>query len=382
MQTKKKIFLFPLLLMGAILFFTTGCEEDDTVLPNISGVTVSESESGGLEISWDAIENAESYSVYVAESESGPFELEELLSDYEIRNYYEYTDGTPGETYYFRVTWYDGDQKSSEEEAEIVSAVYPVSLLSDLTLETTTDLPDNNLFTDNSLEWSVNTDDEDYDAIDGFKIGFKREGRAEFSDIGTSFGDGIANWYTFTESDDDRLSRSGDTYTFDVNLYATYDDDDGQSWQSDDRTIDYKVIAVDENGDELKTISGSKKLELFDIIRKVEAERDGDDVIVRFTGSTLATHFELEVDMHEGDWIWDDTGTNKLVLSKSDSYIEEIDEGDWDDEPDYKTPYMYQVTINDVPSQGNVFDQHTFTVTPGKSNSDSFNAGSNSDDCS
>ena len=222
--------------MGAILFFTTGCEDDDIALPNISGLTVSESESGNLLICWDAMENAESYSVYVAESESGPFELEKLLSDYEIRNYYEYTDGTPGETYYIRVIWYDGDQKSSKEEAEIVSGVYPVSLLSDISLETTTDLPNNYAFTDNSLEWSVNPQDEDYAEIDGFKIGFKREGRADFSGIGMSVGSDGEGWEVFTEDDDD-LSRSGDTYSFDVNLEATYDDDDGQYWQSDDRTI-------------------------------------------------------------------------------------------------------------------------------------------------
>lgn len=374
MRTKKKFFLFPLLLMGAVLFFITGCEKDEPVLPSISGLTVSEAESGGLQISWDAIENAEAYSVYVAESESGPFELEERIGDFGLYTSYEYVDGTPGETYYFRVLWYDGDQKSPEEEAAIVSAVYPASLLSDITLETTTDLPDNS-FTDNSLEWSVRQDHEDYGEIDGFKIGFRREGRADFSGMGMSIGSDGENWEVFTEDHDD-MSRSGDTYTFDVNLYATYDDDDGQYWQSDDRNITYKVIAVDENGDEIKTISGYKKLELFDVIRKVEADRDGDDVIIKFTGSTLATHFELEVDLHEGEWIFDDTGNNKIVLSTSD-----VDEADWDwssTEPP-KTPYVYQIKLTDVPGAG-AWNQNTFTVTPGKSYSDSFDGGSNSDD--
>ncbi|MFP4665086.1 MAG: hypothetical protein ACLFM1_11730 [Bacteroidales bacterium] len=376
MKTQMKFFRFPLLLMGAILFFTTGCEKDEAGLPNISGVTVSESESGNLLVSWDAMENAESYSVYVAESESGPFELEASIGEYGLYTEHEYTDGTPGETYYFRVLWYDGDQKSLEEDADIVSGVFPVSLLSDISLETTTDLPEDNLFTGNSLEWNVNPDDDDYDAIDGFKIGFKREGRADFAGAGISIGSDGENWEVFTEDDDD-LSRSGDTYTFNVNLAVTYDDDDGQYWQSDDRTITYKVIAVDENGDEIKTISGYKDLELFHNTQKVEAERDGDDVIVKFTGSTLATHFELEVDMHEGEWTFNSTGTNKIVLSTSD--VEKID--DWGTNEPAKTPYMYQIRLNDIPSQGGLYDRHTFTVTPGKSSSDSFNGGSNSDDC-
>jgi len=122
-------------------------------------------------------------------------------------------------------------------------------------------------------------------------------------------------------------------------------------------------------------IAGSKELELFDLIRKVEAERDGDDVIIKFTGSTLATHFELEVDLHEGEWIWNDTGTNKIVLSTSD--VNKIDE--WGLNEPAKTPYMYQITINDVPdAEGGLYARHTYTVTPGKSSSDSFYDGSNS----
>jgi hypothetical protein len=81
--------------------------------------------------------------------------------------------------------------------------------------------------------------------------------------------------------------------------------------------------------------------------------------------------------LHEGEWIWNDTGTNKIVLSTSD--VDKIDV--WGFNEPAKTPYMYEIIINDVPTpEGGLQARHTYTVTPGKSFSDSFDDGSNSDE--
>ncbi|GAB6090639.1 hypothetical protein [Spirochaeta dissipatitropha] len=264
----------------------------------------------------------------------------------------------------------------SEVDSKAITVTVLAPLMSDLIFETTTNLPSNG-FAGNSLKWTLNSDHDDADKVSGFKIGFKREGRAAFAGFGLSHGE-PATWEIIRESNS-LLSRSGNEYSLNVNLAETYADDDNVYWQTDNRSISYKVIAVDAEGDEIMTIYGQKKLQLFDRIRVVEARRDGTSMILRFTGSSLATHFELEVNLHANTgytYVFNATGNNKLVRARSD--FDSIRESDWQNKPSSKTSYMYQIILNNVPVSDNWNDRSTFRVTPGKSASDLYSTGSNS----
>ena len=382
-----RFFKCSVLLLGISLVVTScgllGIDNSPAGIQNVSAVA---NEYDGITITWDALEGVSTYHPQVSESDADPnlFSAWSTIGSTSSTSI-TYSDGTPGETYYFIVKYkQEGEATYTQVSSEnfiVAQAVFPEFapvLLSDISLTTTTDLPNSsNAFTGNTLQWSVGTDHEDYDKIDGFKIGFRREGREVFSGAGLSFGDDGENWYIFSENDDE-LSSNGDAYTFNVDLAATYNDDNNEVWQSDNRMIYYKVIPVDSDGQALDEIAGGKKLELFDEIRNVKLNRVGDTVEIRFTGSSLVTYYELKVDLHDADWEFASSGTNTVVLSKSD--LEQIQAVDWQNKPLAQTPYMYKTTVIGVPPSDWDFNTRNYIyVTPGKNVTGPFEDGGNSD---
>ncbi len=361
MNTKMKFFLLPFILVGIVMSLMTSCIEEEE-LDNLTGVMVTESVNGGLLVSWDPIIEALSYSVYVAESAEGPFDFVKKIDDDE--SYYEYLEGTPGETYYFRVRWFNGSQFSSDEDAEIVSAAYPISLLSELSLEVSTDLPSDYRFS-GKLEWTVNPNSVDYSKITAYKIAVKYEGMDEYLGWNYKYSNDFDSWPIFWE--DFNLDRTGNVFSKSVGLFTAYNDADGQEWQADTRTIMYKIVAVDENYSEISSIIGSQKLQLFDEVREVDIEADGDDLDITFIGSSLATHYQIELIAKEGTFTFTSSGSNKLVLSKS-----ELNKIDWVGPNGPKSTNVYQFRLNNV-SKSQI---QSITVTPGKSSNDAFDEGS------
>lgn len=296
-----------LLILSSLLIFSCGLLEDMGVgkLDNLSGVSISESTTDGLQISWNAIDGAESYSIYMQEGGSGEFEFDGFADDIlgTPFTFYNFEDGVPGTSYSFKVTWNDGSTKSELGEATVVTAVYPepsTGIKSIDSIYIGDGLPGTySTIGDCQMEFTVQGE---VDEISYYMIYKKYSGRTSDYDEGS-----MILYYHLEESGDN-------SYTYDFSLPINATDDDGNAFCVDGVSITYKLEALDVDGNVLGEATKSFTPSLNLGVQELNYTTDNGDLILEWNGSSEVTEYRIYL---PDGYTFDTTGMQYVTYSKS-----------------------------------------------------------------
>lgn len=296
-----------LLILCSLIMFSCGLLEDMGVgkLDNLSGVSVTESSTDGLQVSWNAIDGAESYSVYVQEGGSGEFDFDGFSEDAlgTPFAFYNFEDGVPGTSYSFKVTWYDGSTKSELGEATVVTAVYPEPSTGIKAIDSISigdGLPGTySSIGDCQMEFTVQGE---VDEISYYMLYKKFSGKNSDYDEGN-----MILYYHLEESGNDSY-----TYDFSLPIYAT--DDDSNGFCVDGVSVTYKLEALDTDGIVLgsatKTITPSLNIG----VQELYYDTDNGDIILEWNASSEVSEYRIYL---PDGYTFDTTGLQYVTYSKS-----------------------------------------------------------------
>ncbi|KGE71182.1 hypothetical protein DC28_11990 [Spirochaeta lutea] len=249
----------------------------------ITGVKAVANSVDFITVSWDAMEDADEYTVFVSESasESGRESIGSTSGTTMV-----YSEGTPGTTYYFHVEYkLTGESYYADVPSfEFASAVFPEPSpgIDSVSISLPDGLPTSTAWNGVEVTWDLKGDAT---AVSKFQVSLKYEGQSEFVkfNAGGTFGDGpIDETYTYLAKNDDG------SFTLTYNLGLTYVDDNGVTYNKDGRTTSIKVEALDAAGTVLNSVTETKTMELFDRIRALGHSRSGDTLTLAFTAPSLA----------------------------------------------------------------------------------------------
>lgn len=350
---KKQIFIYFAAALALIAFGFTSCSSEPELDPSVQNVTAAASEYGEIVVTWDAVEGAFMYYVYVteaAEPEQGDWDRVDSNSVSSYERTASYTEGSAGTTYYFKVE-YDKEMDgpfANQEEINMANAVFPdpqpgVGEVTSVTL--TEELPSGSRFYDNSITWTLQGDTS---MIAAYNAYFRYEGVAEWA----VFEEGLTPSSTkVTENEDGSL-------TLDLSIGVTYDTDENETWYKDGRGYAFKIEAEDAQGEVLNAKAITGTFAFYDRTRDVHAvfneETRSLDII--FAGSSLANYYKIEVEGDAGamdpDIIADSNLTAATNTELNNSYN------------NFEVVYKERYTLDDSWPSGT----YTIRVTPSKDN--------------
>jgi len=120
--------VLPLLLAGVsivgLVVLSAGCGgAGSSSAPNAPSALEADAENGGVSLSWQASEKAEAYNVYRSTSSSSGAEGDPLATGVSQTGYTD-TSVENGQTYYYRVTAVDDNDKESDPSGEVPSTPF------------------------------------------------------------------------------------------------------------------------------------------------------------------------------------------------------------------------------------------------------------------